>query len=386
MHGAAAVAVVAGLLAAQPDAGTPPPSLFGRGTNNVLGGALGPDGGVAGSSSAPRGSLDKEIIRRIIRRHINEVRSCYERELTAKPELAGRILVQFTIAASGQVVASVLQSSTMDNARVESCTVQAVRRWEFPKPVGGGTVNVVYPFVLTPAAPVSLLPGGKDHAGAVEIEAIDARTFVHRSTDAHGVPANGLVAVTDQGLLLFDTGWTEAQTEAVLRWGESTFKRRWLGAVITHDHADRDGGIAALFRRGILVEALDLTAAKLRQRGVRSVATLFKARAGEIKDRRGFEAFYPGPGHAPDNIVIALPAHRVVFGGCLIKAADAKDLGFTGDADLAAWPEAVRRVAKRYADEHTVVPGHGAVDTQEIAYQHTLDLLGAAAAARAAAH
>ena len=97
------------------------------------------------------GSLDKEIIRRIIRRHINEVKYCYEQELTKKPDLGGRIMVQFTIAASGQVIASVLQNSTMGNARVENCTVQAVRRWEFPKPLGGGIVIVSYPFVLTPA-------------------------------------------------------------------------------------------------------------------------------------------------------------------------------------------------------------------------------------------
>ena len=106
----------------------------------------------ASTLGAPaQGSLDKEVIRGIIRRHINEVKYCYEQELTKKPELGGRIMVQFTIAASGQVIASVLQNSTMGNARVENCTVQAVRRWEFPKPLGGGIVIVSYPFVLTPA-------------------------------------------------------------------------------------------------------------------------------------------------------------------------------------------------------------------------------------------
>ncbi len=98
-----------------------------------------------------RGSLDKEIIRRIIRRHINEVKYCYEQELPRNPNLGGRLLVQFTIAPTGQVISSVLQNSTMGNVRVESCTVQAVRRWEFPKPDGGGIVMVSYPFVLTPA-------------------------------------------------------------------------------------------------------------------------------------------------------------------------------------------------------------------------------------------
>jgi TonB family protein len=124
-------------------------SGYGRGAGG-LGGkrAKAPD--VIPGQANVRGSLDKEIIRRIIARHINEVRYCYEQELTKKPDLGGRVMVQFTIAASGQVIASVLQNSTMGNARVENCTVQAVRRWEFPKPLGGGIVIVSYPFVMTP--------------------------------------------------------------------------------------------------------------------------------------------------------------------------------------------------------------------------------------------
>jgi TonB family protein len=98
-----------------------------------------------------RGSLDKEIIRRTIRRHINEVKFCYEQELVRKPSLGGRIMVQFMISATGQVISSVLQSSTMGNPRVESCTLQAVKRWPFPQPNGGGLVLVSYPFVLAPA-------------------------------------------------------------------------------------------------------------------------------------------------------------------------------------------------------------------------------------------
>lgn len=98
-----------------------------------------------------RGSLDKEIIRRIVRRHLNEVKFCYEEELTRHPALAGRIVVQFMIARNGQVLSSLLQSSSMKNAAVERCTVQAVRRWEFPAPQGGGLVTVTYPFSLTPA-------------------------------------------------------------------------------------------------------------------------------------------------------------------------------------------------------------------------------------------
>lgn len=122
-------------------------SGYGRGAGG-LGGrrASAPD--VVPGTAEVRGSLDKEIIRRIIRRHINEVKFCYERELVRNAGLVGRVMVQFTIAGTGQVIASMVQSSTLNNGAVEQCIAQAVRRWEFPKPQGGGIVVVTYPFVL----------------------------------------------------------------------------------------------------------------------------------------------------------------------------------------------------------------------------------------------
>jgi pSer/pThr/pTyr-binding forkhead associated (FHA) protein len=125
-------------------------SGYGRGAGG-LGGrrAHAPD--VVPGTAQVRGSLDKEIIRRIIRRHLNEVRFCYEKELMHKQDLYGRIMIQFTISGQGQVVASIVQNSTMNNPNVEQCIAQAVRRWEFPKPQGGGIVVVSYPFVLKAA-------------------------------------------------------------------------------------------------------------------------------------------------------------------------------------------------------------------------------------------
>jgi len=320
-----------------------------------------------------RGEIDKGIIRGVIQRHINEVKWCYEEALVFQPSLAGRVMVQFTIAASGQVIASVVQHSTLGHAGVEKCTVEAVRRWQFPKPIGGGIVIVSYPFAFTPSG-TPLLVDGTGGAGLVAVEPFDKKLFVHRSTDAKAIPSNGLVAVTERGLLLVDTAWTESQTEAVLAWGDRELRRPWIGAVITHDHEDRDGGLAALERRHIPVAAVDLTVAKLTKRGVRGVTTLFAARDGSFTDARGFEAFYPGPGHASDNIVLHFPG--LVYAGCLVKSMRAADLGFTGDADIAAWPTAVRNVRARYTDL-AIVPGHGPLDLSGEVYQHTLDLLAA---------
>jgi hypothetical protein len=94
------------------------------------------------------GSLSKEVIRRVIGRHINEVRFCYEQELNSRPDLQGRISVKFIISPTGAVQTAAVDNSDMGNAKVEQCIAGAVRRWTFSAPEGGGIVVVTYPFVL----------------------------------------------------------------------------------------------------------------------------------------------------------------------------------------------------------------------------------------------
>ncbi len=92
--------------------------------------------------------LDKEIVRRVVRMHRNEVRHCYERGLLGRPDLEGRVVTQFTIATTGRVLGSAVSESSLRDQDVEQCIAQAVRRWEFPS--SGQLVNVSYPFLLTP--------------------------------------------------------------------------------------------------------------------------------------------------------------------------------------------------------------------------------------------
>lgn len=95
-----------------------------------------------------RGSLSKEVIRRVIQRHINEVRFCYEQQLNQRPDLEGRISVQFVISPTGAVQMAAISASDMGSPPVETCVAGAVQRWSFPAPEGGGIVVVNYPFVL----------------------------------------------------------------------------------------------------------------------------------------------------------------------------------------------------------------------------------------------
>lgn len=96
------------------------------------------------------GELDRDIIRRIVRAHINEVRSCYNAGLALDPQLAGRVAINFVIGPDGYVTSAVVQENTLSDLEVARCIAKAVETWRFPKPSGGGNVVVTYPFNLTP--------------------------------------------------------------------------------------------------------------------------------------------------------------------------------------------------------------------------------------------
>jgi len=94
------------------------------------------------------GGLSREVINRVIQKHYNEIKYCYEKELTKDPGLYGKVTVLFMIDGTGRVGEALVQQTTMASEPVESCIVNHVRRWVFPSPQGGGTVQVTYPYVF----------------------------------------------------------------------------------------------------------------------------------------------------------------------------------------------------------------------------------------------
>ena len=105
------------------------------------------------------GSLDRDIIRRIVRAHINEVRYCYNQTLARDPNDGGWVTVEFVIGVSGKVASAEVRSSTLKAPETAACIATAVRRWTFPKPETG-TVTVTYPFWLNNGSDDS--PGSAD--------------------------------------------------------------------------------------------------------------------------------------------------------------------------------------------------------------------------------
>jgi TonB family protein len=117
----------------------------------VLGGKQSVDVGITSSEPEVMGSLDKELIRKVIQMNRGQIRYCYESLLNRFPKLGGKVAVKFVITATGSVASSSVAQSTAGNAELETCVAGRVRTWKFPEPKGGGVVVVTYPFIFKQA-------------------------------------------------------------------------------------------------------------------------------------------------------------------------------------------------------------------------------------------
>jgi len=113
-----------------------------------LGGKKDVDIGITSSDPTVMGSLDKELIRKVIHANRGQIRYCYESQLNRFPKLEGKVSVKFVISASGSVATSQVAGSSASNAELETCVAGRVKTWMFPKPKGGGVVVVTYPFIF----------------------------------------------------------------------------------------------------------------------------------------------------------------------------------------------------------------------------------------------
>ncbi len=187
-------------------------------------------------------------------------------------------------------------------------------------------------------------------------------------------PANGLVVCADGEAALVDTPWNDEQTACLCDWVERELGARVTLVVVTHAHDDCLGGLREAHRRGARSYALDKAAPIARDSGKEVPQTTF-TEACELRiGGETLELRYLGGGHTIDNIVVWIPSEKVLFGGCLVRSAGAQSLGYTGEADLAAWPVTIRAVRARCADARLIIPGHGdpgGLDTLD----RTLELL-----------
>jgi hypothetical protein len=126
-------------------------------TNGSFGGAGGfQNAGLSGKSnfdstlSATRtvvlGSIDPDLLRKILREYIPQFRYCYQKELARNPEVDGTIDLDFVINGQGKVSKSTIKSKNgnFSNSGMD-CVDGVLKIIPFPKPKGGGIVEVRQP-------------------------------------------------------------------------------------------------------------------------------------------------------------------------------------------------------------------------------------------------
>lgn len=94
------------------------------------------------------GGLDREVIAAYIKSQLGQILYCYERQLSANPDLYGKVAIKFTIDGTGGVETQRIGETSLKNATVEGCILQRVAKWKFPTPEGGTKVLVTYPFLF----------------------------------------------------------------------------------------------------------------------------------------------------------------------------------------------------------------------------------------------
>ncbi|MGZ3721548.1 MAG: AgmX/PglI C-terminal domain-containing protein [Bdellovibrionales bacterium] len=138
--------------------------LGGVGTHGAGGGAGGYGNSAIGSgegkalSSVPlsqelvlEGGLDRSVVQATIAKYLSQVRACYETGLKKNPGLGGQVTMAFEIGGGGDLNFAKVQKTSLDNPEVEQCISTRMMGWKFPKPRGGVSVKVSYPFVLRSA-------------------------------------------------------------------------------------------------------------------------------------------------------------------------------------------------------------------------------------------
>ena len=102
--------------------------------------------GITGAASG-NSLRSSAVIARIVNQRKQGIEYIYKKYLKTNPSLEGKVVVRFTIVASGDVSACSIVSSTMGNPSLESEIVARIMTWKFP-PIDVGDVTVVYPFVF----------------------------------------------------------------------------------------------------------------------------------------------------------------------------------------------------------------------------------------------
>ncbi len=196
----------------------------------------------------------------------------------------------------------------------------------------------------------------------LKIDSIAPNVWIHRSylqTESFGkVECNGLIYKNGDDIVIIDTPVDDSSSTALLSWINANLNNKVKAVVCTHFHEDCIGGIKVFNEQKIPSYAYYKTIEKAQEKGLTAPATGFTNDLIVHTGDHFIQCSYVGAGHTHDNSVVYIPEHKILFGGCLIKAMDA-DKGYLGDADTLEWSSTIQKVKSQFPEAEIIVPGHG---------------------------
>ena len=220
---------------------------------------------------------------------------------------------------------------------------------------------------------------GQEVVAKLEIEKIQEGFYVfttYQTFKEKPMSANGMYVVTDEGVILIDTPWDTTQFQPLL---DSIKARHNLDVKLcigTHSHPDRIAGLEFYADKGIKTYTSSLTDKISSKYGSPRANNIFMSDTTFTLGNIKLSTFYPGHGHTADNIVVWFEESKILFGGCIVKSTEAKDLGYVGEANLKSWKKGMKKIKKLY-DPKFIVTGHqNWKDVHSIT--HTIKLLSIA--------
>ncbi|UUW07344.1 subclass B1 metallo-beta-lactamase [Flavobacterium plurextorum] len=188
------------------------------------------------------------------------------------------------------------------------------------------------------------------------------------------ISANALYLVNGKGVVLFDAPWDKSQFQPLLDTIKARHNKKVIMHFATHSHEDRAGGLDFYRKKGIKTYTIKLTDEILKKNSEGRAEFIIPNDTTFTVGQHTFEVYYPGKGHASDNVVVWFNKEKILYGGCFVKSISAVDLGYLGDADVKEWQKSMHKVQAKFKKPVYVIPGHDNGTNAE-SLNHTLKLV-----------
>ena len=172
------------------------------------------------------------------------------------------------------------------------------------------------------------------------------------------IPANGMYLVTSNGVVVFDTPWDTTQFQPLLDSIKLKHNITVTLCIATHWHSDRTEGLEYYKQQGIRTYTTFLTNELSKKNNKKRAEFLMANDTTFNVGKYSFEVYYPGEGHTADNIIVWFSNEKILYGGCLIKGADAENLGYLGDANVSEYETTLKKVQKKCPDAKYIIVSH----------------------------